>query len=215
VTSNATASDTITEMLDVAARMGRDVLTALRSDRPATESMRVVRSGAASFQLPSLPKSLVPTMRDCGCDIPAPCWMPRDLGEVVSHGCPGATAKVRLRITNCGLGARSITAEARGSGGAKVTWDTQTLVLDTFEQGTVAASLAIPAEGDASVGALLWVRGCHDHVLRWRVEVTGSGCSSLHEVDVQDCPDLVHHWYDHFYCARPCTHAGKDDPKHG
>jgi hypothetical protein len=21
---------------------------------------------------------------------------------------------------------------------------------------------------------------------------------------VEDCPDLIHHWYDHFYCPRPC-----------
>jgi len=211
VTSNATASDTITGMLDVAARMGREVLTALRSDQPATDSMRVVRSSAANLQLPSL----LPTLRDSSCDIPPPCWMPRDLGRVVSHGCPGATASVRLRITNCGLGSRSITAAARGSGGAKVTWDTQTLVLDTFEEGAVTASLAIPAEGDTSIDSLLSVRGCHDHVLRWRVEVTERGCSSLHEVDVQDCPDLIHHWYDHFYCARPCSHAGKDIHTHG
>jgi hypothetical protein len=24
-------------------------------------------------------------------------------------------------------------------------------------------------------------------------------------VEVEDCPDLIHHWYDHFYCDRPCT----------
>jgi hypothetical protein len=24
---------------------------------------------------------------------------------------------------------------------------------------------------------------------------------------VEDCPDLLHHWYDHFYCNRPCTHG--------
>ena len=24
------------------------------------------------------------------------------------------------------------------------------------------------------------------------------------ELTVEDCPDLVHHWYDHFYCPRPC-----------
>jgi hypothetical protein len=24
------------------------------------------------------------------------------------------------------------------------------------------------------------------------------------EVEIEDCPDLIHHWYDHFYCERPC-----------
>jgi hypothetical protein len=24
------------------------------------------------------------------------------------------------------------------------------------------------------------------------------------EVEINDCPDMIHHWYDHFYCHRHC-----------
>jgi len=24
------------------------------------------------------------------------------------------------------------------------------------------------------------------------------------DIEIEDCPDLIHHWYDHFYCPRPC-----------
>ncbi len=201
----------ITDLLDVGVQMGRDMLAAVRSAQPAARSVQVARRGAAALPL----SSLMPSMQSCGCDIPPPCWMPRELGRVVSHGCPGATARVRLRITNCGLGSRSVKVAAQGSGSDKVTLDPQSLSLSTFEEGTVTASLSIPEQGSDPIDVLLWVRGCKDHVLRWRVDVSDDGCSSLHEVDVQDCPDLVHHWYDHFYCARPCDHDNKDIKPHG
>ena len=77
--------------------------------------------------------------------------------------------------------------------------------LGLWERGTVIASLAIPAK--AGVGeereGLIWVRGDRDHVLRWTVRVTSHAGNCCHEVDVADCPDLVHHWYIHFYCERP------------
>jgi hypothetical protein len=66
----------------------------------------------------------------------------------------------------------------------------------------------VPA--DAATGqeyeVLLWVRGCQNHYLRWTLKVANRGASCCHEVEVEDCPDLIHHWYDHFYCERPCTH---------
>ena len=58
------------------------------------------------------------------------------------------------------------------------------------------------------VEVLLWVVGCNTHYLRWIVEPADGISSSCHEVEIDDCPDFVHHWYDHFYCDRPCF-AGK------
>jgi hypothetical protein len=212
VTADNGASTTtmITDMLDLGIRMGRDVLSALRSDRPATSSLDVLRSGVASLPL----SGLMPSMQTCCCAIPPPCWMPRDLGRVVSHGCPGAKAQLRLRVTNDGLGARTITADATGAGASMVTLDPASLVLGTFEQGTVTATVTIPDQGGSAVETLVWIHGCRDHVVRWCIEVSDAGCSSLHEVDVSDCPDLIHHWYDHFYCARPCSNS-QDPASHG
>jgi hypothetical protein len=71
-------------------------------------------------------------------------------------------------------------------------------------------SLEVPAS--AEVGerqkSVVWVRGCNTHYLRWTVEVARRGASRCRDVDIDDCPDLVHHWYDHFYCDRPCPHQG-------
>jgi hypothetical protein len=213
VTTDAGPSTTtmITDLLDLGVRMGREVLAALRSDQPATRSLQVIRRTAADAPL----SGLMPAMQSCGCDIPPPCWMPRELGRVVSHGCPGAKASVRLLITNGGLGPRKMTVDATGAGSGQVSVDPPSLSLGTFETGSVTASVTIPEEGASATDVLLWVHGCRDHVLRWRVEVSDDGCSCLHEVDVEDAPDLIHHWYDHFYCARPCNDPGKGDHTHG
>jgi hypothetical protein len=200
---NASATTIITDLLDLGVRTGREVLTALRSDQPVSRSMQVIRRNVDDVPL----AGLMPARQTCGCEIPPPCWMPREIGRVVSHGCPGAKASVRLRITNAGLGARAITVEASGAGAAKVALDPASLSLGTFESAAVTASVTIPQDETSGIDALLWVHGCRDHVLRWRIEVSEDGCSCLHEVDVEDCPDLIHHWYDHFYCARPCNDA--------
>lgn len=141
----------------------------------------------------------------CGCHIPPPCWAPKAIGEIVSHACPGATATIRLRISNCGATRREIKIDAAGKAtGVKI--DPPALTLGPMERETVAVSVAIPT--DAGHGyeqeMLLWVRGCKQQYLRWTVRVTSRGGSCCHEVEVEDCPDLVHHWYDHFYCQRPC-----------
>ena len=142
------------------------------------------------------------------CDIPTPCWMPESLGEVRSRVCPGATAIVRLTITNCGATARIVEVQAAGAtSGVEI--KPEKLQLPPMERATVTASVAVPASASAgeSREILLWVRGCRDHVLRWTVDVATRGDScKVDEVKVEDCPDLIHHWYDHFYCEHPCSH---------
>lgn len=111
--------------------------------------------------------------------------------------------EIRIRVTNCGALAHTVAVEARPeSAGVALDPDAP---FGLWERGTVIASLAIPAK--AGVGeereGLIWVRGDRDHVLRWTVRVTSHAGNCCHEVDVADCPDLVHHWYIHFYCERP------------
>jgi len=75
-----------------------------------------------------------------------------------------------------------------------------------MQRGTVEVCLRIP-EGTASgerFDALVWVDGCRQHFLRWVVSVGGAGIDTSHEIAIADCPDYRHHWYDHFYCPRPC-----------
>jgi hypothetical protein len=143
------------------------------------------------------------------CHVPPPCWMPIDMGELTTHVCAGATATLRVQVTNCGASTRSIRIEAKGDV-ASVTVSPNTLKLDSMAQGTSVISITVPA--DAASGQefeeLVWVHGCRKHFLRWKVKVARRGADCCHEIDVCDCPDLVHHWYDHFYCDRPCADRG-------
>ena len=190
------AADGLVGLMDATIRMGEGVLDALQGRRT---------TGLVSVLQRTMPR--MPMATDgCGCDIPPPCWMPRELGEVRSRVCAGGTVTLRLRVTNCGASPRKIAFEAQPAT-AEVTIDPPALALGPLERRVVVASLAIPAT--AGIGeereALIWVRGCRDHVVRWTVRVASRAGDCCHEIDVEDCPDLVHHWYDHFYCDRPCT----------
>lgn len=156
-----------------------------------------------SVKLPSLGSS-----SGCGCEIPPPCWMPQPLGEHTSDACPGSKAVLTLMITNCGIEGRTIKVVATNKA---VQVAPASLGLGPLEEGVVTLSLEVPA--GATKGqtqkSLVWIHGCKEHYLRWTVEVAASGvmCSAT-EVEVEDCPDLIHHWYDHFYCERPCPNRG-------
>jgi hypothetical protein len=158
---------------------------------------RGVRLGRG-LDLPRLPSA------SCGCDIPPPCWYPKAAGEVTSHVCSGGTATLRIRITNCGPVARAIKVE--GEKDMKV--EPAGLQLGPMERGVVTVSTT------ATDGAehLIWIHGCHDHFIRWTVETSKRGSDSCHELDVEDCPDYLHHWYDHFYCAHPCRSGQRLTP---
>lgn len=141
----------------------------------------------------------------CSCEIPAPCWEPQPLGAVRSRVCPGGKATVRLRATNCGSSARNIQVKATDP---DVKVDPPSIALGPMEQTTFVLAIEMPA--GANVGErrdlVVWVHGCKEHYLRWSVEATGNTTDCCSDVAVEDCPDLVHHWYDHFYCQRPCPH---------
>lgn len=147
----------------------------------------------------------LPRSQSC-CDIPEPCWMPVSLGEIESFACQGATVVLRLMITNCDRITHNYTISAAGADAGLVNLQPTSLSIGPKERGLVLAKLKIP--DDAKEGqdfeVLLWIRGCKEHYLKWTVAVGTTGGECCHEVEVEDCPDLVHHWYDHFYCVRPC-----------
>jgi hypothetical protein len=139
----------------------------------------------------------------CGCEIPAPCWAPQPVGDVASRVCPGSQAVVRIHVTNCGRPARRFHTEATDPA---IAIEPAVIDVGPMERTTIVASLAIPA--DATEGArrdvILWINGCKEYFLRWSISVTCSNTSCCTDVSVDDCPDLIHHWYDHFYCERGC-----------
>ena len=154
--------------------------------------------------------------RGGSCTIPPPCWMPQPLGECVSHVTQCNTACIRIVVTNCDRTRRTVTAQATGKSAQKVTISPPSLDLGPMERDTITACVAIPddAKNGDRIESLLWVRGCKEYFLRWTVSVGTVGMDSCHEIEVCDCPDLVHHWYDHFYCVRPCPggRTGPNDP---
>src|SRR5262249_43969322 len=144
------AADGLVALMDAAFRVGEDLLDALQGRRTTGLVSTLQRA------VPRLPMAAL----GCGCEIPPPRWVPRQLGEVRSRGCAGGTATVRMRVANCGGGARQIAVEARADA-AGVTVDPPRLALRPLERGVVVASLSVPAK--AGVGeereALIWVRG--------------------------------------------------------
>jgi len=198
-TSARPLSETVEAISDVIRQgmmVGMDLFESLSRDQTVTmlgDSLRKIA--------PQLQRS-----GSCDCRIPPPCWIPRALGDVVSHVCPGGTATIRIQVTNCTLASRDIKLEPAAKPGKQIKVEPPSLSLGPMERGFFVASMSVAA--DAGFGqedeVLLWIRGCLDHYLRWTVRVAKRGADCCHEVAVDDCPDFVHHWYDHFYCQRPC-----------
>ena len=194
---SATLTSAFEELLDSGTRFTRDILELLQRD--PSRLIGDMRQGVQNVT------RMRGQLDGCGCEIPTPCWMPERLPKVSSHACPGATVKVRVTVTNCGIETRQIILVAVGTGSGGVTIEPATVTVGPFASGKLTASLSVPEESKADeLDLQLWVRGCRDHVLPWAVGVSERGCSCTHEVDVEDCPDLVHHWYDHFYCEHGC-----------
>ena len=139
------------------------------------------------------------------CDVPPPCWEPQPLGQVTSFVAPGGQVTIRFRVTNCGFTSRTITfTSIKPVPG--LTFSPTSLVLGPLERGIVSATLQIPAtakQGEEHKLVLL-VHGCKNYYVRWVVKVAACGVDMCNEVEVNDCPDMIHHWYDHFYCRRHC-----------
>jgi hypothetical protein len=89
--------------LDATVRMGEGFLDALQGRRPTGLVATLQRA------VPMLPTAT----GGCGCDIPPPCWVPRELGEVRSRVCARGTATVRVGVTNRGASASQVALEAR------------------------------------------------------------------------------------------------------
>lgn len=201
--SNTGTTDMLEEGADLVARavrLGLDTLRDLQASPDLPSLADRVTSMGKSLRCGS--PAPVPRGSSCGCDIPPPCWYPRAAGDVTSYGCPGSTAVLRLRIHNCGATGRRVRLQTAG----EATFEPQDLGLAPMEREVSTVSANVPKTAGAEQELLLWVRGCHDHYVRWRIVAADRGSSvCCHELDVEDCPDYLHHWYDHFYCAHPCT----------
>jgi hypothetical protein len=186
-------ADAVADLITIGSRTGFSLLSSVFSGTSAV-------LGAA---LPAMARRRGGSC--CSCHIPPPCWEPQPLGTFASRACAGATATIRIRVTNCGSSPRTVKIEPSPSS-TGLTIKPPDLALGPEERGYAVVSFEVApnaAEGEVSE-FLVWVRGCHEHFFRWRVRA-GRFCeTSCPEVEVDDCPDNIHHWYDHFYCERGC-----------
>lgn len=150
------------------------------------------------------------------CEIPPACWLPRRFGHFESRACPGGTALLRVKVCNCQPRASDIAIRVEGDAdiGFKVTPERATIAPMACKRFTVTVSVPEDACKGHSYDFRVWVDGCHHHYARWSVTVGHDASGTCNEAEVEDCPDYVHHWYDHFYCqrgcvARPSTTAGR------
>jgi hypothetical protein len=132
--------------------------------------------------------------------------MPKDLGEVCASGCPGAVATVAIEVANDDFRPRSFVFAASGPAGSFVELVPEKVEIGPKEQHTLTARMTLPStsQDGLRLDSILWVRGCHDHFVRWSVCVGTRSIGGCRRVCLADRPDYVHHWYDHFYCVNGC-----------
>lgn len=149
----------------------------------------------------------LPKRSQC-CEIPEACWMPKALGEVRCELKPDGTGQVKLIVTNNDFRAHPLTVRSAGADGGLVTITPGPATLGPKERVTIVAQFTAPQK-PGTYEAVLWVSLCSDHYLRWTIKVGERQSACCYEVTVDDDPDYVVHWYDHFYCPKPCmgTHG--------
>lgn len=141
-----------------------------------------------------------------GCEIPPPCWEPRPAGTCCLVLTPGATGQIRVHVANCGWDRHAVVITALGKLAGWLTFSPTTLVLDAQERASFDVTVHPTKEvqpGQELTGTIL-VRGCRDHAIKVEVLIRDCARQTCCDVSIDDCPDHVHHWYDHFYCPRPC-----------
>ncbi|HUN43488.1 MAG TPA: hypothetical protein VMU81_24600 [Acetobacteraceae bacterium] len=152
----------------------------------------------------------MPEPRSC-CDIPPPCWMPRSAGEATCRLAAGDKGELRLLITNGDHVSHTYQLQAEGSGAADVTFSASAFTLAAKQRQLVTATFTMPAGSPPGneYDLVIWVRGCRDHYLRWTLHLAAKSYRCCYEACIDDAPDYIVHWYDHFYCQRPCPNANR------
>ena len=154
-------------------------------------------------------RTLVPPMpkrgREC-CEIPPPCWMPQPAGDCVSHTGECKSASLDLVVNNTAIQPRPVSIHVSGTGAGLVQVTPPAATVPALDRRTFTLTVTVPQNtpNGILVDVLVLVKGCKTHYLHWKVSVGTVGFCDCSEIDIDDGPDLIHHWYDHFYCPRPC-----------
>jgi hypothetical protein len=183
----------LAKMIEASAKAGVAAVQSLTGELPDT------LSGVVDWAASQAGKG------QCNCDIPSPCWMPRELCEVISYGKAGNVASITFVITNHSMTDRVLTISTT-TPLAGLAFNATHLSLGPMQRGSVEVTYTIPTTLTSGPGTeiLLWIQGCRLYFLRWTVKLGPVSGDTNYEVCVNDQADYLHHWYDHFYCQRPC-----------
>ncbi|MFN8571259.1 MAG: hypothetical protein U0132_04325 [Gemmatimonadaceae bacterium] len=174
----------------------------------ATSAATSLASAANSFTSSGCGPSIGFGALASSCEIPPPCWEPQPVGRCCLQVAPGGTATIRVHVSNCGWTRQVIQLTSVGRIAALMSFAPTAYILGPQERANFRVTIHVPANARvaASLTGPLLIRGCRDHFAR--VEVTVADCVTGNcnccDITVNDCADQVHHWYDHFYCPRPC-----------
>jgi len=142
-----------------------------------------------------------------GCNIPPPCWEPRHAGTCHVTLVPGNKALIRIHVMNCGWSRQVVSVTALGKLAGWISFEPTTMMLDPQERATLLVAVQAPewAKAGERLSGPVIVRGCRDHFVRVEMMVGDCMSGTCCDITINDCADNVHHWYDHFYCPRPCN----------
>jgi len=152
-----------------------------------------------------------------GCEIPPPCWEPRPAGACCLTLAPGSVAQIRVHVSNCGWDRHLVGITALGKIAGWMKFEPTAMILGPLERAPFLVTIKVPDNikpGLALAGPIL-IRGCVDHFVRVDITVADCAVAACCDIMIHDCPDHIHHWYDHFYCPRPCRNPNPRDPKYG
>lgn len=179
-----------------------------------TEALPTLKLGSSVAKLLDMPSQLAAAVLSGaierttgGCTIPAPCWEPKLAGTCQLTLIPGNKALLRIHVMNCGWTRQVVTVTALGKLAGWLSFAPTTLMLDPQERATLTVSVHAPdwAKGGERLSGPVIVRGCRDHFVRVEVSIGDCTTGTCCDISINDCADHVHHWYDHFYCPRPCN----------
>ena len=167
------------------------------------EVLNLMGTGARSTK-DALGGIKMPKMGGC-CEIPEACWMPKSLGEVSCRLPPDGRGEVRLIVTNGDYRSHKTVVKSAGAQAGAVGFQPAgPVALGPKERAVIVAEIKAPKALGHYEG-VIWVSVCSDHYLRWSIDVAEEECGCCcYEVTVDDTPDYESHWYDHFYCLKPC-----------
>ncbi len=141
-----------------------------------------------------------------GCEIPPPCWEPRLVATCTLELAPSSTGLIRIHVSNCGWTRQVASVTALGRLAGSLTMQPTALSIDPQDRARFVVTVHPPKglKPGQSLSGVVLMRGCKDYAIRVEIKISDCPGTTTCDVSIDDCPDHVHHWYEHFYCPRPC-----------